>query len=75
MQTMQSIVSGREPSALIQNEILALNDEERRALLQKAGISSTIAIGAAKVLSIKPVSLFPGISYEFLDKNAYIGKT
>ena len=37
MQTMQNIVSGREPSALIQNEVLALNDEERRALLQKAG--------------------------------------
>ena len=39
MQTMRSIVSGREPSALIQNEVLALNDEERIALLQKAGIS------------------------------------
>ncbi|KAL5502431.1 hypothetical protein EMCRGX_G009202 [Ephydatia muelleri] len=48
MQTMRSIVSGGEPSALIQNEVLALNDEERRALLQKAGISSTIAIGAAE---------------------------
>ncbi|KAL5500107.1 hypothetical protein EMCRGX_G011610 [Ephydatia muelleri] len=43
-------VSGEEPSALIQNEVLVLNDEERRALLQKAGISSTIAIGAAEVL-------------------------
>ena len=32
---MRSIVSGGEPSALIQNEVLALNDEERRALLQK----------------------------------------
>ncbi|KAL5514998.1 hypothetical protein EMCRGX_G000104 [Ephydatia muelleri] len=29
MQTMQSIVSGGEPSALIQNKVLALNDEER----------------------------------------------
>ena len=53
MQTVRSIVSGGEPSALIQNEVLVLNDEERRALLQKAGISSTIAIGAAEVLAIK----------------------
>ena len=44
---MRSIVSEGELSALIQNEVLALNNEERRALLQKAGISSTIAIGAA----------------------------
>ena len=51
MQTVRSIVSGGEPSALIQNEVLVLNDEERRALLQKAGISSTIAIGAAEVLT------------------------
>ncbi|KAL5494514.1 hypothetical protein EMCRGX_G015864 [Ephydatia muelleri] len=67
MQTMRSIISGGEPSALIQNEDLALNDEERRALLQKAVISSTIAIGAAEVLAKKPVLLFPGINYDFLD--------
>ena len=58
MQTMRSIVSGGEPSALIQNEVLVLNDEERRALLQKAGISSTIAIGAAEVLAIKSRSCY-----------------
>ncbi|KAL5515286.1 hypothetical protein EMCRGX_G000435 [Ephydatia muelleri] len=59
MQTVRSIVSGGEPSALIQNEVLALNDEERRALLQKAGISSTIAIGAAEVLAIKAGLFIP----------------
>ncbi|KAL5489078.1 hypothetical protein EMCRGX_G018128 [Ephydatia muelleri] len=59
MQTMRSIVSGGEPSALIQNEVLVLNDEERRALLQKAGISSTIAIGAAEVLAIKAGLVIP----------------
>ena len=50
---MRSIVGGGEPSALIQKEVLALNDEERRASLQKAGISSTIAIGPVEVLAIK----------------------
>eukprot|EP00731_Ephydatia_muelleri_P014464 Em0008g184a len=59
MQTVRSIVSGGEPSALIQNEVLVLNDEERRALLQKAGISSTIAIGAAEVLAIKAGLVIP----------------
>ncbi|KAL5505860.1 hypothetical protein EMCRGX_G007397 [Ephydatia muelleri] len=59
MQTMRSIVSGGEPSALIQNEVLVLNDEEIRALLQKAGISSTIAIGAAEVLAIKAGLVIP----------------
>ena len=54
---MRSMISGGEPSALIQNEDLALNVEERRGLLQKAGISSTIAIGTAEVLAIK-ASLF-----------------
>ena len=72
MQTMRSIVSGGEPSALIQNEVLVLNDEERRALLQKAGISTTIAIGAAEVLL---VLLFPGINYDFLDGIHTIDKT
>ena len=56
---MRSIVSGEEPSVLIQNEVLVLNDEERRALLQKAGISSTIAIGAAEVLEIKAGLVIP----------------
>ena len=56
---MRSIVSGGEPTALIQNEVLVLNDEERRALLQKAGISSTIAIGAAEVLAIKAGLVIP----------------
>ena len=74
MQTMQSITSGGEPSALIQNEVLAFNDEERRALLQKAGISSTIAIGAAEVLAIKTGLIIPWINYDFLDSIHTIGK-
>ena len=55
---MRSIVSRGEPSALIQKEVLALNDEERRTSLQKAGISSTIAIGPVEVL----VVLFHGVN-------------
>eukprot|EP00731_Ephydatia_muelleri_P002824 Em0001g2824a len=34
-------------------EVLTLSDEERRALLDKAGILSTIEIGAAETLAIK----------------------
>ena len=59
MQSMRSVVSGGEPSTLIQKEVLALNDGERRALLQKAGISSTIAIGAVNVLAIKAGLVIP----------------
>ena len=62
MQSMRSVVSGGEPSTLIQKEVLALNDGERRALLQKAGISSTIAIGAVDVWQLKLVLLFHGIN-------------
>ena len=62
MQSMRSVVSGGEPSTLIQKEVLALNDGERRALLQKAGISSTIAIGAIDVWQLKLVLLFHGIN-------------
>ena len=68
---MRSIVSGGEPSALIQNEVLALNDEERRALLQKAGISSTIAIGAAEGLAIKAGLVIPWNKLRLLRRYTY----
>ena len=71
MQTLQSIVSGGEPSALIQNEVLVLNDEERRALLQKAGISSIIAIGAAEVLAIKAGLVIPWNKLRLLRRYTY----
>ncbi|KAL5475254.1 hypothetical protein EMCRGX_G027330 [Ephydatia muelleri] len=53
MQMIRSVLSAGEPTALIQREVLTLSDEERRALLDKAGILSTIEIGAAETLAIK----------------------
>ena len=51
---IRGIVSGGgEASALIQKEVLIVSDEERRSLLDKAGISSSIELGAAEVLAIK----------------------
>ena len=38
---------------LLQNEVLSLGDEQRRALLKEAGISDEIKIGPAEVLAIK----------------------
>ena len=52
MQTARSIVSGGEPSALMEEEVLTLSDEERMSLLQKAGITN-IAIDSVQVLAIK----------------------
>ena len=43
----------KHASALIQKEVLILSEEERRSLLDKAGISSSIELGAAQVLAIK----------------------
>jgi hypothetical protein len=53
MQMIRSVLSAGEPTALIQREVLTLSDEERRALLDTAGILSTIEIGAAETLAIK----------------------
>ena len=53
MQMIRSVLSAGEPTALIQREVLTLSDDEKRALLDKAGISSTIEIGAAEILAIK----------------------
>ena len=53
MQIIRGIVNDGEASALIQKEVLILSDEERRSLLDKAGISSSIELSSAEVLSIK----------------------
>ena len=52
MQTARSIFSGGEPSDLMEKEVLTLSDEERKSLLQKAGITN-VAIDSAQVLAIK----------------------
>ena len=61
MQKIPGIVSGGEASALIQKEVLILSEEERRSLLDKAGISSSIEPGAAQVLTIKADLPYLGI--------------
>ena len=53
LQDIRRIVSGGEPSALLQNEVLSLSDEEQKSLLKEAGISDEIKIGPAEVLAIK----------------------
>jgi len=53
MESIRSIISGGDSSALIQREVLTLTDEERRSLLDEAGISLMKEIGAAEVLAIK----------------------
>eukprot|EP00731_Ephydatia_muelleri_P000748 Em0001g748a len=53
LHTIRRVVSGGQPSVLIQNEVLSLGDEQRRALLKEAGISDEIKIGPAEVLAIK----------------------
>ena len=53
LQDIQRIVSGGEPSALLQSEVLSLSDKERKSLLKEAGISDEIKIGPAEALAIK----------------------
>ncbi|KAL5491484.1 hypothetical protein EMCRGX_G016781 [Ephydatia muelleri] len=53
LQDIRRIVSGGEPSALLQSEVLSLSDEERKSLLKEAGISDEIKIGPVEVLAIK----------------------
>ncbi|KAL5468733.1 hypothetical protein EMCRGX_G029843 [Ephydatia muelleri] len=57
LQAIRRVVSGGQPSVLLQNEVLSLGDEQRRALLKEAGISDEIKIGPAEVLAIKVVEL------------------
>eukprot|EP00731_Ephydatia_muelleri_P004694 Em0002g870a len=52
LQAIRRVVSGGQPSVLLQNEVLSLGDEQRRALLKEAGISDEIKIGPAEVLAI-----------------------
>ena len=37
MHTARSVISGGEPSTLLESEVLTLNDEEKKSLLEKAG--------------------------------------
>ena len=59
MKTARSIVSGGEPSDLMEKEVLTLSDEERKSLLHKAGITN-LAIDSAQVFYISR----PGYSLE-----------
>ena len=52
MHTARSVISGWEPSALLESEVLTLNDKEKKSLLEKAGITD-VSIGPAEVLAIK----------------------
>ncbi|KAL5494131.1 hypothetical protein EMCRGX_G015408 [Ephydatia muelleri] len=52
MHTARSVISGGEPSALLESEVLTLNDEEKKSLLEKAGITN-VSISPAEVLAIK----------------------
>ena len=61
------IVSGGEPFALLQSEVLSHNDEERKSLLKETGISDEIKIGPAEVLAIKAGLPFHGIRYDCLE--------
>ena len=65
MQKIRGVVSGRETSTLIQKEVLILSDEERQSfLLDKAGISSSIELGAAEVLAIKAGLAIPCVTWD-----------
>eukprot|EP00731_Ephydatia_muelleri_P007956 Em0004g294a len=52
MHTARSVISGGEPSALLESEVLTLNDEEKKSLLEKAGITN-VSISPAEILAIK----------------------
>ena len=58
MQTARSVISGGEPSALLESEVLTLNDKERQSLLEKAGIAN-VSIGPTEVLAIKTGIILP----------------
>ena len=53
---------------LLQNEVLSLGDEQRRALLKEAGISDEIIIGPAEVLAIKVGLAIPWNKIQILRK-------
>ena len=60
MHTARSIVSGGEPSALMEEEVLTLSDEERMSLLQKAGITNIAISTLSQYWPLKSAWLFPG---------------
>ena len=62
MQKIRGIVSGGEASALIQKEVLILSDEERRSLLDKAGISSSIELGQLRYWPLRVSLPYLGIN-------------
>ena len=55
---MQTVRSTSVEGTHLENEVLTVSDEERKSLLQKAGISN-IAIGSAEVLAIKAGMAIP----------------
>ena len=62
MQKIRGIVSGGEASALIEKKVLILSDEERRSLLNKAGISSSIELGQLRYWPLKQSLPYLGIN-------------
>ena len=52
MHIARNVISGGKPSALLESEVLTLNDEEKKSLLEKAGITN-VSIRPAEVLAIK----------------------
>eukprot|EP00731_Ephydatia_muelleri_P032352 Em0023g859a len=56
LDAIRSIVSGGEPSALMQEELRMLSDKERNDLLEKSGISTQIEISAEQVFSSHIIS-------------------
>ena len=81
MQSIRSIISGGDSSALIQREVLTLTDKEHQSLLDEAGISSSREIGAAEILAIKAGLAMPWNKlrllrqYSFAIQNSAGGKT
>ena len=62
MQKIRGIVSGGEASACIQKEVLILGDEERRSLLDKVGISSSIELGQLRYWPLRLSLPYLGIN-------------
>ncbi|KAL5473856.1 hypothetical protein EMCRGX_G028418 [Ephydatia muelleri] len=68
MHTARSVISGGEPSALLESEVLTLNDEEKKSLLEKAGITN-VSISPAEVLAIKTGLTIPWNRLRILRRN------
>eukprot|EP00731_Ephydatia_muelleri_P017660 Em0010g758a len=68
LKAIRRVVSGGQPSVFLQNEVLSLGDEQRRALLKEAGISDEIKIGPAEVLAIKVGLAIPWNKIQILQR-------